>query len=238
MEGCPLSESAFARGLPWPKDPTLHSICILLGQKTVEFQTLRTSCDTLSDTLDRINRNPDVADRYTLGAEVLSLRRAAGQDPFIATVLDGIPSQAIAGAGIQSLASLRERFTKVKRICRRVALVPETGGGLGTYLMSYLQSLLTIRAWFPDPSISSATDPAEMHTYQLLHQADAQLGRGDLEGAVHYMNHLQGEAGNVARDWLVDARLYLETRQAVQLVQMYMAASSARPVLNMDAQTD
>lgn len=210
-----------------------------LGQKTVEFQTLRTSCDTLIDTLDRIDRSPDTDDRYTLGAEVVSLRRAAGQDPFITTVLDAIPTQAISGDGIQPMGGLKERFDRVKRICRRVALVPETGGGVGTYALSYLQSLLTIRAWFPDPTITSNSDPAEMHTYQLLHHADAQLKRGDLEGAVLYMNHLQGEAGTVARDWLADARLYLETRQAVQLIQTYMAASAARPVLSMDnTQTD
>ncbi len=205
---------------------------LLIGQKTIKLQALRNSCDTLSDTLDRIDCAPDVVDRYTIGAEVVSLRRAAGEDTFFATVLDAVPSQAIAGDGFQSMASLRERFTKVKRICRRVALVPETGGGLGTYAISYLQSLLTIRAWFPDASATS--DPSEMHTYQLLHQADARLRRGDLDGAIHYMNHLQGEPKNIARDWLVDARLYLETRQAVQLIQTCMAASSARPVLNLD----
>lgn len=212
-------------------------LCTTTGRKTVELQTLRNSCDTLTDTLDRIDCNPDVIDRYTLGAEVQSLCKAAGQDPFIATVLGAIPPQAISGEGIQSVSSLRERFTKVKRICRRVALVPETGGGLGTYALSYIQSLLTIRAWFPGASIDTS-NPSEMHIYQLLHQADARLKRGDLEGAVNYMNHLQGEAGNVATDWLVDARLYLETRQAVQLVQAYMAASSARPVLNTDNQVE
>lgn len=195
------------------------------GEKTLQWQTLRNSCDGLIHGLEWVNLEADAGKRYTIATELTSLHSAAGEDPFIPTVLDSIPSQAIGrGTGIQSEPGLRERFNKVKRICKRVAMVPETGAGLGTYAISYMQSILTMRTRLSE--IPEDVDPTKLHTYDLLHLADVHQRKGDLEGAVHYMNHLQGEPKNVARDWLKDARLYLETKQAVLLLQAYMSANA------------
>lgn len=177
------------------------------------------------NTLEQLNLRYDVSDRYTISTEVEQLRRAARGDPFITIVLNSIPSQATGREGIQTEGSLKERFSKVKYICRKVALVPESGGGLGTYALSYIQSFLTITAWLGRVPEQDDADPTQLHTYDLLRRADTKLKRGDLEGAVHYMNYLQGEPRNVARDWLEDARLYLATRQAIQLLQAYVSAS-------------
>lgn len=189
---------------------------------------LRNASDTLSNALERANHDTDTVDmgnRFIIRTELEGLCRVAGDDPFITTVLTSIPPQAVGGAGIQSEAALRERFSRVKRVCSRVAMVPEEGGGLGLHALSYMQSLLTIRAWLPKRYLDR--DPSELHTYDLLDLASMRIKKGDLEGAVHYLNYLQGEPRNVARDWLADARLYLETRQAVELVQAYMFANSA-----------
>jgi mitofilin len=167
-----------------------------------------------------------VTNRYSLADELGSLRQAASRDSFIIAILNSIPSQALSNMGIQSESCLKERFTKVKHICDRVAMVPETGGGLGTYAISYLQSLLTIHSWLPT-DVPADTDLSKLHVYDLLHLADAQLKKGDLEGAVYYMNYLKGEPKNVAKDWLSDARLYLETKQAIQLIQTYISANAA-----------
>lgn len=173
-----------------------------------------------------MNLEYDVTKRYSIATELTSLRQAANKDPFITIVLDSIPLQAVDGVGMQSETSLKERFVKVKRMCKRVALVPETGGGLGTYAISYMQSLLTLHAWLPE-ELPADADPSKLHVYNLLHLADARLRKGDLEGAVYFMNYLQGEAKNVARDWSSDTRIYLETRQAIQLVQAYISANAA-----------
>ena len=191
------------------------------------MQTLRNNCDILSSALDRANVDADATDRFTIGPELDALYKVAGEQPFITSVLNSIPSQAISGTGIQSETALRERFKKVRRVCKRVALVPETGGGLGLYAISYLQSLFTIRVPSWMSKLPSGKEPAELHTYELLDLADACVTKGDLIGAVYYLNYLQGEPKNIARDWLSDARLYLETRQAVELVQTFMFASSA-----------
>lgn len=189
------------------------------------MQTLRNSCATLTSALDRLNLNFDVTKRYSVAAEVTSLLQASNKDPFISVILNSIPSQAICGAGMQPESILEERFTKVKNICKRVAMVPEIGGGLGTYALSYLQSLLTIHAWLPK-EVSADTDISKLHTYNLLHLAESQLKKGDLEGAVYYINHLKGESKNVAKDWLKDARIYLATKQAIQVVQAYISANA------------
>ena len=198
----------------------------IAGEKTLQLQALRNSCSSLAGTLDRLNLDFDVTKRYSIAAEITALRDAAEKDAFITAILNSIPSQAVCGEGMQSESILKERFIKVRQICKRVAMVPETGGGLGTYAISYLQSFFTIHYWLPKDTSADA-DLSELHVYNLLHLADTQLRKGDLEGAVHYMNHLKGEAKNVAQDWLKDARIYLETKQAIQLVQAYVAANAA-----------
>ena len=187
---------------------------------------MRAACDSLHTALQSASASPDPTERYSLTHEVGTLREAAKDDPFIVAMLDSLPASATAGGGIQCEGGLKERFVKVKRMCRRVALVPETGRGLGTYALSYLQSVL-IMSWRFVGRVGSERedhDPHKMDTFEILECADALLRQGDLEQAVRYMNLLRGEPRRVARDWLCDARHYLETTQAVLLISEYMAA--------------
>ena len=176
----------------------------------------------MNNSLELANAGAEPSDRFSITEEVASLRKAAKGDVFISTMLDSLPPSATTPTGIQSQSALTERFKQVKRIARRVALVPATGGGLETYALSLLQSMLT----FDIVRRSKGSDPAKMDTFDILLEADVRLNRGDLEGAVYVLNHLEGESGCVAKDWLVEARLYLETKQAVTLIENYMAASN------------
>ena len=198
------------------------------GETTQRQQGLRTACDALNTALQRANSNPDPTEYYSFASEIAAVREASKGDHFILSMLDSIPRAAL--SGIQSEAGLKERFRKVKRICRRVALVPETGGGVGTYILSFIQSLLTISAW-TSTAVEGVTPSDKMDTFDLLSQAGVQLRRSNLEGAVRAANCLQGEPRRVAQDWLKDARLYLETRQAVELISQYIAATSISIVL-------
>ena len=173
---------------------------------TRKQQGLRTACDTLNSALQQANSNPDPTERYSFSNEITAVRESSQSDPFILSMLDSLPQAPV--MGIQSEAGLKERFKVVKRICKRVALVPETGGGLGTYALSYIQSLLTISTW--TSSAVDGTPPSRnMDTFNLLSLADTHLSQGSLEGAVQAMNCLEGEPRRVAQDWLRDARLYL-----------------------------
>ncbi len=196
--------------------------CSSPGELSRQQQGIRNACDTLSLAMNQTNANAH--DRFTISQEVASLRKAAQGDSFMLSVIDSIPKQALnkSSPGIQSESSLRERFEKVYRICKRVALVPETGGGLGTYALSYLQSLLV----FNIRGVKEVDDINQMDSFELLGLAHNSIEKGDLERAVYYVSHLRNESQRVAQDWLVDARLYLETRQAVKLIETYTSATN------------
>ena len=183
---------------------------------------MRVACNTLSGVLITANCDPDPHQKYTISKEVSALRAITTGDPFISTVLDSIPQQAMV-EGVMSETGLKTRFGHVRKMCHRVALVPEEGGGLGTYLLSFIQSLLTI-----DMIHSRMVDShsGELDPFVILCKADTFLQRGDLEMAVRWMNQLEGEPKRVAQDWLKDACTYLETRQAVILISEYLAASA------------
>ena len=187
---------------------------------------MKAACDSLQTALKLASTSPDPDQHVTLQQEVASLREASHDDPFILIVLDSLPAVAVSSQGIQGEGGLRERFAKVKRVCRRVALVPERGGGMGTYALSYLQSMLIVSWRFVGRVARSEAeeDLSQLDTFEILERADACVRQGDVDLAVRYMNLLRGEPRRVAQDWLCDARSYLETMQAVQLVSEYMAA--------------
>lgn len=198
------------------------------GNETKRQQSMRAACDSLHTALQSASASPDPDERYSLLREVSTLRNVAKDDPFILAILYSLPVRAVSVGGIQGEGGLRERFAKVKRICRRVALVPERGGGMGTYALSYLQSLLII-SWRFVGRIGGEgemddEDLMKLNTFDILERAEACMQQGDMELAVRYINLLQGEPRNVARDWLCDARSYLEISQAVRLMSEYMAA--------------
>ena len=188
---------------------------------------MRAACDSLHTALKSASSTPDPGQHFSLQREVAALRDAASGDPFILTILESLPAVAVLSRGIQGEGGLKERFGKVKRVCRRVALVPERGGGMGTYALSYLQSLLIV-SWRFVGRIARSEDEdrdlGKLDTFEVLERADACLRQGDLDLAVRYVNLLRGVPRRVARDWLRDARSYLETQQAVLLVSEYMAA--------------
>lgn len=208
--------------LPGLCDGLVVFSAILAGETARREQSVRVACNALSGVLIAANHDPDPHQRYTVAKEVSDLREITRSDPFISTVLDSIPQQAMV-EGISSETGLRTRFDHVRRVCRRVALVPEEGGGLGTYLLSFIQSLLTI-----DMVHSRMVDShsGDLDPFVILCRADTCLQRGDLEMAVRWMNQLEGEPKQVARDWLKEACAYLETRQAVILISEYLAASA------------
>lgn len=205
----------------------MNILCLgCIGERTIRFQSLRKSCDSLVGNLEHINSDPDYDDhRYVLEMDFNTFREAAHGDPFIIAVLSSIPSQAIEGTGIQSEVKLRTRFEKVRRTCRGVALVPPEGAGPLTYLLSHVQSILTFKKTLL-PDVIDYPELGKMNTYSLLYLAEKRMKTGDLEGVVDCMAYLKGEPKRIASDWLEDARLYLETRQAIELLQTYMRAKT------------
>ncbi|CAH1258436.1 IMMT [Branchiostoma lanceolatum] len=188
-------------------------------------QELLIACETLKRLINTGNEEATSWEerRVPLSREVNTVKEAAGDSKFFQTLLDSVPPQAME-AGVFPEDSLRQRFLRVKRVCRRVAMIDETGGTLFQFFVSYLQSLLLVDAGRRSLPPGKEVDPKKLDTFTLLSYAEHSLENGDLEQAARFMNQLKGEPRKVASDWLEEARLTLEARQAAQALAAAAAA--------------
>jgi mitofilin len=148
-------------------------------------------------------------------------------DELVKVVLAGIPPEAV-GRGVYTEEAMRERFLKVERIARRLALIPEEGGSLPLYFLSFLQSFFLIKAVNPIPAVELADEPfdvAQLDTYDILQRARYWMDRGDFSMTLRYMNLLKGAARSVAQDWINETQILLETQQAADTLMAHAAAS-------------
>ena len=167
-----------------------------------------------------------------LGGAVNVVKKVAGsEDKFVATLCSSIPEVALE-RGVYTEDGLKERFCKVEATARRAAGVGEQGGSLMSYGISYLQSLLLV-----DLSKRAPTEGLEVidldtiSSYDLLSLAKYNMDRGDLAKAVQLLTQLRGESGRVVSDWLAEARLTLETRQAVTAIQAHSLVKSCNNMI-------
>jgi len=162
-----------------------------------------------------------------LAEEVGKIKGVVGEgDEFVDVVLSTISPVALE-RGVYTEDSLKERFCKVEKVARRVANIGDDGGSLLSYGLSYLQSLLLVDLSQRTPSDSeeplSITD---LSPNELVDLAKFSLDRSDLARAVQYVTLLRGEPGRVARDWLEEARLTLETKQAAEVLLSHAESKS------------
>lgn len=88
-------------------------------------------------------------------------------------VINAIPIEACE-RGVYPEDALRERFLKVEKVARTVALVPEEGAALPIHILSYLQSLLLIKAASPIPQSElndEKVDFSRLNTNEILQRA-------------------------------------------------------------------
>lgn len=85
-------------------------------------------------------------------------------------ILDALPDTAKT-RGVYPENAIRERFLKVERLARQLALVPAENATIVKYILSYLQSVLIIQ---PKELISQAElnnepiDYAKLNTFEIL----------------------------------------------------------------------
>lgn len=211
--------------------PALNRIRELEAYLEAQSQTLKkeapsrvlwVSCQALLNKLRFEQQGPLEDDP---AYEVLK-RFATAHNSLAIKVLDALPAKALK-EGIQSEESLIDRFKKVEKLCKRVALVGDNGGGITKYLVSYLQSLFVIdniKVSEDEVTGKQLVDPTSWHTYDILARVRYCLTTHNLEQAVRYANQLRGQARVVARDWIRDARVHLETRQAFSVLSTYAEA--------------
>jgi len=158
--------------------------------------------------------------------DVEMVKTVAGGDKLVEVVLASISPVALE-RGVYTEDSLKERFVKVEKAARRVAGVGEEGGSLLAFGLSYLQSILMVNLEERSPVGNLVgVDMSKVSTIDLVSMAKHSLDRGDLARAVQVIALVKGEAGRVVSDWLGEARLTLETMQAVQVVTLHSLATS------------
>ncbi|XP_057664526.1 MICOS complex subunit Mic60 isoform X2 [Diorhabda carinulata] len=163
-----------------------------------------------------------------LEPEISAVEKAAAEnDDLVCAVINGIPKEA-RERGVYPEDALRERFLKVEKVARTVALVPDEGAALPVHILSYIQSLLLIKAASPIPQSElndEKIDISKLNTNDILQRARYWLDRGDFAQTLKYMNLLKGAPRCVAREWMEETRIYLETQQAANTLMAYAASS-------------
>lgn len=98
---------------------------------------------------------------------------SAENDELVDAVLKAIPKEA-RERGVYPEDALRERFLKVEKVARTLALVPEEGAALPIHILSYIQSLLLIKAASPIPQSELNDDKVDfgkLNTNEILQRA-------------------------------------------------------------------
>ncbi|CAF3426794.1 unnamed protein product [Rotaria sp. Silwood2] len=116
---------------------------------------------------------------------------------------------------------LRERFTHVNKLCRRLALVDNEHNSLWNYFLSYLQSLLIVRQRDDSILTDDSIDFNRLNTFTILNYVQSYLDQNQWYNALRLMQLLTGEPRNVAQSWINDTRNYLSKRQTSDLLEAY-----------------
>ncbi|XP_049956835.1 MICOS complex subunit Mic60 isoform X1 [Schistocerca serialis cubense] len=198
-------------------------------KKAAQAQLLWSAAQSLHSALKAgVPGEPWTRQLRPLEDDVLALRKAAVEgDELVEAVLAAIPKEAVS-RGVYPEDALRERFLKVERIARRLALLPESGGSLPLYFFSYLQSLFLINAVDPIPQAELSDEPvnlAHLDTFDILQRARYWLDRGNFTQTLKYMNLLKGASRQIASDWMNETRILLETQQAAGTLLAHAAAA-------------
>lgn len=126
--------------------------------------------------------------------------------------------------GIWTEAALAERFYRVRQMCRRVAMIDESGGTLFRFFLSYVQSFFVFRSARMLTS-DDEVDPSGLDTFVLVDNALYSLESGNLQQAVRFANQLRGEPRRVAAGWLNEAVIFLEAKQAADALLSFASAT-------------
>ncbi|CAF4532773.1 unnamed protein product [Rotaria sp. Silwood1] len=116
---------------------------------------------------------------------------------------------------------LRERFTHVNKLCRRLALIDNEHNSLWNYFLSYLQSLLIVRQRDDSILVDDAVDLNRLNTFTVLNYVQSYLDQNQWYNALRLMQLLTGEPRNVAQSWINDTKNYLAKRQTSELLEAY-----------------
>ncbi|TPX76276.1 hypothetical protein CcCBS67573_g02477 [Chytriomyces confervae] len=184
----------------------LEQVAIQSGEFVERMQTVQNVIAALQVVGTKVNEGVPFKKEFGL------LKEFAEGDEVLTTVLSAVDENAMKD-GIVSVDELREEFYEVSQKIRRVQLMPENGGPV-SYGVSHVLSYLM----FQKHGLVPGND-----TEAVLARSKYFLSHGDLESAAREINQLKGWSKVLASDWLRDARLHLEVKQALETVESHIA---------------
>lgn len=157
------------------------------------------------------------------------VEEAAAHHPFVKEIISNMKPETI-NRGAYTLDSLRERFDVVRKEARKVAMVDKNEDtSLFKYILSQVQSWLILDSNL-DFSHSEKLNPDDLETFSILASARKCLEEGNIDLAVRFMNQLKGLPKQVASEWVKEARNYLESKQAAEILLAHAAANGLETI--------
>ncbi|XP_044735172.1 MICOS complex subunit Mic60 isoform X2 [Chrysoperla carnea] len=192
-----------------------------------QSQALWSACQSLHQAVkNELNENPD-SQPIPLAKHVDAISKAGDDDELVKAVVNSIPNTVLE-RGVYNESALRERFDKVEKLAKRLALVPDEGAKLPVYLLSFIQSLLLVNAASlitKEELNDEVVDFSQFSTSDILARARYWLDRGDFHLTLQYMNLLSGASRTVSEDWMQEVKILLETKQAANTLMAHAAAN-------------
>ncbi|KAL3982532.1 Mitochondrial inner membrane family protein [Acanthocheilonema viteae] len=124
----------------------------------------------------------DDARRKPLATELQMIREADSNDEFVACLVNALPDETIYN-GVYTEEDLKTRFSKLYKICRRVAKMDENNVGVLQYGLSYLQDVMSLDPPGKFPKMEKF-DPMTLDSYEILSRAKSFVAEGDLNSAI------------------------------------------------------
>ncbi|KAH0610331.1 uncharacterized protein H6S33_011858 [Morchella sextelata] len=149
--------------------------------------------------------------------EVAALKEVAGDDEVVSAAIASINPRAYQ-EGVPTQTQLVDRFRRVAEEVRKAALLPEDAGFAG-----HASSWLLSKVLFRKQGLAQGND-----VESILTRTETFLEEGDIDSAAREMNQLSGWSRKLANDWLKEARLLLEVKQAVDVIAAEARLQSLR----------
>jgi hypothetical protein len=195
-----------------------------LGAVTTQLGTLQAQ---LAETTGRANAAADRTATLAMVELVTALRRPGGFELELAALRGTLPEmgelkpllaqiEPYAVTGVPAAGHLRQEFSRIST---------RTQWSQRGYLsVAWVMRLLPWRQ-----SASAAPPAAPDDASQLLSQASAQLGSGDLAGAAATVQSIRGPAQEALADWLEDAKARIAADAVAQRLNDQIGRSVSMP---------
>ncbi|KAI5858360.1 mitochondrial inner membrane protein-domain-containing protein [Tricharina praecox] len=149
--------------------------------------------------------------------EMAALKEVAEGNDVVTAAIDSINPAAYQN-GVVTHTQLVDKFRKLSGEVRRAALLPEDAG-----IAAHAGNWVLSKLMFKKSGLAQGND-----VESILAKTETYLEEGDVDSAAREMNQLSGWARTLASDWLREARLLLEVKQAVDIIAAEARIQSMR----------